>query len=87
MTDVKRQLAIRTGAVKRLCKEVKLYRDEEALEQSRVVKLKSSGADSHDVKHAVFSHSNSMIHATLSLEVFARQSSWCRRKTFWPRQA
>lgn len=55
MTDVKRQLTIRTGAVKRLSKELTLYKDERAQEELRVEKLKAGGADSHDVKHAVIS--------------------------------
>lgn len=53
MTDIKRQLTIRTGAVRRLAKELKLYEDERMQEQQRVEKLKADGADSHDVKHAV----------------------------------
>ena len=53
MTDVKRQLSIRIGAVKRLTKELSLYRDEKQQERERVEKLKASGADSHDIKHAV----------------------------------
>lgn len=53
MTDIKRQLIIRTGAVRRLARELKLYEDERMQEQQRVEKLKADGADSHDVKHAV----------------------------------
>lgn len=53
MSDVKKQLTIRTGAVRRLTKELKLYQEELLLEQSRVDKLRASGADKHDLKHAV----------------------------------
>ena len=53
MTDGKRQLSIRTGAVKRLSKELKLYQDERDQEQARVEKLRAGGAERHDVKHAV----------------------------------
>ena len=53
MTDVKRQLVIKTNVVKRLAKEVELYEKERNQEQLRVEKLKADGADSYDIKHAV----------------------------------
>ena len=53
MTDAKRQLVIKTNVVKRLAKEVEMYEKERKQEQARVDKLKSEGADSHDIKHAV----------------------------------
>ena len=53
MTDVKRQLVIKTNVVRRLAKEVEMYEQERKAEQLRVDKLKAEGADSHDIKHAV----------------------------------
>lgn len=51
--DLKRQLVIQTGAAKRLSKELQMYQEEKQVEQRRVEKLKASGADKHDIKHAV----------------------------------
>ena len=47
-----RQLKIKTGSVNRLRKELNLYSKEREQEQQRVDKLKQSGADSHDIRHA-----------------------------------
>jgi tubulin-specific chaperone A len=53
MADVKRQLSIKSGIVRRLTKELSMYEEEKKQEQTRVDKLKADGADSHDIKHAV----------------------------------
>lgn len=53
MSEARKQLTIRTGAVKRLTKELKLYKEERTQEEKRVDKIKADGADQHDVKHAV----------------------------------
>ena len=52
MGDV-RNLSIRTGAVRRLGKELVMYRDEEKREQEKVQKMKADNADPYDIKHAV----------------------------------
>ena len=78
MTDVKRQLTIRTGAVKRLSKELNLYKDEKKQEQLRVEKLKASGADSHDVKHAVICDSKARP-INFSYQLWQRQSNLAGR--------
>ena len=48
-----RNLAIKTGSVRRLAKELVLYREEEQREQERVQKMKTDSADPYDIKHAV----------------------------------
>jgi tubulin-specific chaperone A len=53
MEDTIKQLKIKTGSVGRLRKELTLYKEEERKEQENVLKLKSTGADEHDIKHAV----------------------------------
>ncbi len=53
MADAKRQLQIKTAGLKRVTKELAVYIREEDAESVRVKTLRASGADSHDVKHAV----------------------------------
>ena len=53
MADAKRQLHIRTAGLKRVTKELAVYLREEEAESARVKTLRASGADSHDLKHAV----------------------------------
>lgn len=53
MVEEARQLTIKTGAVRRLSKELGLYEKERDQEAAHVEKLKANGADSHDIKHAV----------------------------------
>ena len=53
MTDSKKQLTIKTGAVRRLSRELGVYEQEREQEAKRVEKLKAGGADSHDIRHAV----------------------------------
>ena len=48
-----RSLGIKTGSVRRLGKELVMYRDEEKKEQGRVQKMKTDSADPYDIKHAV----------------------------------
>lgn len=53
MSDVKRQLKIKTGSVKRLAKEVVMYKKDEETETARVNRMKADGSDASDIKHAV----------------------------------
>lgn len=53
MSDAKRQLKIKTGSVKRLAKEVVMYKQDEETETDRVSRLKAAGSDASDIKHAV----------------------------------
>ena len=53
MSDVKRQLKIKTGSVKRLAKEVVMYKKDEETETARVNRMKANGGDASDIKHAV----------------------------------
>lgn len=48
-----RTLGIKTGAVRRLGKELVMYRDEEKREQEKVQKMKAENGDPYDIKHAV----------------------------------
>ena len=48
-----RNLAIKTGSVRRLGKEMVMYREEEQREQEKVQKMKAENADQYDLKHAV----------------------------------
>lgn len=52
MSDVKRQLKIKTGSVKRLAKEVVMYKKDEETETARVNRMKADGSDASDIKHA-----------------------------------
>ena len=53
MSDAKKQLKIKTGSVKRLSKEVVMYRKDEQTESDRVARMKATGSDASDIKHAV----------------------------------
>lgn len=53
MSEVKRQLKIKTGSVKRLAKEVVMYKKDEEIETTRVNRMKAVGSDASDIKHAV----------------------------------
>ncbi|PPR06124.1 hypothetical protein CVT26_005346 [Gymnopilus dilepis] len=55
MTDiaaVRRQLKIKTGAVQRLTKETKVYREETADLETKLNKLKNDKAEEWDIKNA-----------------------------------
>ncbi|KAG8865226.1 hypothetical protein FRB96_000116 [Tulasnella sp. 330] len=52
LANIRRQLKIKTGVVKRQIKELDLYRQEEAENVQRVEKLKAEGADGADIRHA-----------------------------------
>ena len=58
MSEAKRQLKIKTGSVKRLAKEVVMYKKDEATETARVERMKAEGSDASDIKHAVRLTSN-----------------------------
>lgn len=49
----KKALKVKAGVVKRLAKEMAMYEQEVAAEQTKVQRLKDSGADTHDIKYAV----------------------------------
>jgi tubulin-specific chaperone A len=51
--DVVKALKVKTGALKRLHKELLMYEKERDREQAKVDKLRSEGADAHDLKQAV----------------------------------
>ncbi len=53
MSEAKRQLKIKTGSVKRLSKEVVMYKQDEETETDRVARMKAAGSDASDIKHAV----------------------------------
>lgn len=53
MSEAKRQLKIKTGSVKRLAKEVVMYKKDEETETARVNRMKADGSDASDIKHAV----------------------------------
>ncbi|DBB07664.1 hypothetical protein WJX82_008294 [Trebouxia sp. C0006] len=52
MSEVKRQLKIKTGSVRRLAKEVVMYKKDEQTETDRVSRMKAAGGDPSDIKHA-----------------------------------
>ena len=52
-TSEVRTLTIKTGSVKRLAKELVMYREEENREQTKLEKMKAENADPYDIKHAV----------------------------------
>jgi len=54
MGDV-RSLTIKTGTLRRLCKELEMYRKEEEIESQKVKALREKQADPHDIKYAVWS--------------------------------
>lgn len=49
----RKALKIKTGSVNRLAKELNMYTQDEKRESQQVADMKRSGADSHDIKHAV----------------------------------
>ncbi len=51
MSDITRQLKIKTGSVKRLCKELVMYRKEQLQHEHRLQELKQAGAEPHKLKH------------------------------------
>lgn len=53
MSEAKRQLKIKTGSVKRLAKEVVMYKKDEETETAHVNRMKADGSDASDIKHAV----------------------------------
>ena len=54
MGDI-RSLTIKTGTLRRLCKELEMYRKEEEKEIQKVKALREKQADPHDIKYAVCS--------------------------------
>jgi tubulin-specific chaperone A len=53
MSEDKRQLKIKTGAVRRTQKELGYYAKERDREQARVDSMRASHAEEHDLKQAV----------------------------------
>mmetsp|Transcript_3694 Transcript_3694/g.10554 ORF Transcript_3694/g.10554 Transcript_3694/m.10554 type:complete len:146 (-) Transcript_3694:351-788(-) len=51
--DLKRQVKVKTGVVKRLRKELAMYEQEKIQNDKRVEDMKASGADTYDVRQAV----------------------------------
>mmetsp|Transcript_12241 Transcript_12241/g.23048 ORF Transcript_12241/g.23048 Transcript_12241/m.23048 type:complete len:107 (+) Transcript_12241:53-373(+) len=52
MSDLKRQVKIKTGIVKRLRKELAMYEKEKVQNDKRVEDMRASGADTYDVRQA-----------------------------------
>jgi tubulin-specific chaperone A len=48
-----KQIKIQTGVVKRLSREVEVYKDEAVKQQARIDKLVADGKDEHDVRKQV----------------------------------
>lgn len=53
MSEVRRQLKIKTGSVKRLAKELLMYTKDKDVETTRVENLRAAKGDASDIKHAV----------------------------------
>ena len=51
--DLNRNLQIQAGVVRRLSKELIMYREEQEKEMQKVQVLKDTNADPHDIKYAV----------------------------------
>lgn len=51
--ELARALNIRKGAAARLTKELAGYTEEAASTAAKVAAMRASGADEHDIKHAV----------------------------------
>ena len=51
--DLKRQVKVKTGVVKRLRKELAMYEQEKVQNDKRVEDMRASGADVYDVRQAV----------------------------------
>jgi len=84
MSDAKRQLKIKTGSVRRLAKEVVMYKKDEQTETDRVSRMKAAGGDPSDIKHAV---RTMQLHSWLCVHHiwFRGWAAYCRNK-FWQRQ-
>merc|ERR1739848_165466 len=50
--DLKRQVKVKTGVVKRLRKELAMYQEEKVQNDKRVEDMRASGADTYDVRQA-----------------------------------
>uniref|UniRef100_A0A7S1MZS0 Tubulin-specific chaperone A n=1 Tax=Phaeocystis cordata TaxID=118079 RepID=A0A7S1MZS0_9EUKA len=50
--DLKRQVKIKTGIVKRLRKELAMYEQEKVQNDKRVEDMRASGADTYDIRQA-----------------------------------
>ncbi|WZN58566.1 tubulin-specific chaperone A [Chloropicon roscoffensis] len=50
--DLKRQVKVKTGVVKRLRKELAMYEQEKVQNDKRVEDMRASGADVYDVRQA-----------------------------------
>lgn len=48
-----KSLSIKTNIVRRITKELQVYREEERAEKEKVRQLKESGGDPYDIKFAV----------------------------------
>lgn len=64
MAEVRRQLKIKTGSVRRLAKELIMYTKDKHLENIRVENLKAAKGDASDIKHAVSLATRLDAHAT-----------------------
>eukprot|EP01111_Echinosteliopsis_oligospora_P000897 TRINITY_DN11118_c0_g1_i1.p1 TRINITY_DN11118_c0_g1~~TRINITY_DN11118_c0_g1_i1.p1 ORF type:complete len:106 (+),score=36.76 TRINITY_DN11118_c0_g1_i1:106-423(+) len=63
MTDINKQLTIKTNSVKRIHKEVGSYEKEVALETEKLAKKRSTNAEAHEIKRqeAILEESRSMV--------------------------
>jgi hypothetical protein len=52
-SDHIKTLSIKTNIVRRITKELQLYREEERVEKERVQRLRNDGGDPYDIKFAV----------------------------------
>ena len=84
MSEAKRQLKIKTGSVKRLAKEVVMYKKDEQTETDRVSRMKAAGGDPSDIKHAV---RTMQLHSWPYVRCiwFRGCAAYCRNKS-WQRQ-
>ena len=51
--DLKRQVKVKTGVVKRLRKELAMYEQEKVQNEKRVDEMRANGADTYDIRQAV----------------------------------
>ena len=82
MSEANKQLKIKTGSVKRLAKEVLMYKKDEQTETDRVARMKATGSDASDIKHAVSLSRLEPIHrlhCIPSLPVVSRNKCWQRQ--------
>ncbi|KAI8109098.1 hypothetical protein M9435_005514 [Picochlorum sp. BPE23] len=63
MSEQLRSITIKTGIVRRLAKELNMYREEEKKEKEKVQKMKESEADPYDIKYAesIMNESSAMV--------------------------